>query len=308
VALVAAATLASLGTSCGGGSGPLAITSPTATQNFPSGSVTGLPASIDRQNQTLTATLDSQHFDFRSPATGIRVELMTPASTVAGLDDVFGVQAIDQLHLEAGYDLLAEVDGMDSVQAVNLLNGLNPDGSSNGSLPGPPNGTQPVYAVRLFISGDFRRTFTLPSGQPTTQAIPQNTETGKSLFGIASATEGAAIVQASSDDLEAGPLEIDRPVASSLAHELGHAAAGVSDDLAELPRPGVPALPNSATPSLMNTFPYFRTLDLAKGGVIDCNLNSLGSGPQTSNSCSRLLSGFSCQNSVPSNVPLDFTE
>lgn len=138
--------------------------------------------------------------------------------------------------------------------------------------------------------------------------VPQNTETGKSEFGVASLLEGATVVQASAPaghDLEAGALRIDRPVASSLAHELGHAAAGVGDNEDEQKQPGL-SLPKNE-PSIMNSFPFFRSLSFG-GASTNC---SSSSGPVTTTTtqafCGRLLNGFSCDNST-SQSPLDYTE
>lgn len=111
------------------------------------------------------------------------------------------------------------------------------------------------------------------------------------------------IAQAWNQDLEAGALMVDRPVVSSLTHELLHVAAGVQDVVGEEPIPNRPALPAAGAPSAMNSFPYFRSLQIAPSSVDDC------SGVPVANTdaiCGRILNGYTCAGT--GSFSFDYTE
>jgi len=187
--------------------------------------------------------------------------------------------------------------------AINLANGLNPDGMPNPSIPDPsPGGAPGPVPIRVFVVKGFKRMNPV-EGQPAIP-IPPDPQTGISAFGqtffgtISGAPNDAVIVQAQSGDVEAGPLKKDRPVASSLAHELAHVLAGVQDNANEVsPFNGQPVdLPLPGQPSVMNSFPFFRSLDVGSGTEVqDCEGALIGTGqPGTNTMCTRALNGYEC--------------
>lgn len=111
-------------------------------------------------------------------------------------------------------------------------------------------------------------------------------------------------------DTEAGALVVDRPVASSLAHELLHVMTGVDDNRDEKPLDTRPvALPTGAAPgcsdptcagSVLNSFPFFRNLSVGNATLAACEPPVPIS--STEELCERALGGFNCT------IDLDFTD
>lgn len=77
---------------------------------------------------------------------------------------------------------------------------------------------------------------------------------------------------------------------------------GLQDNLNEQPQPGIPLLPTPGEASLMNTFPYFRSLSIGNAVINDCGGNQISSNPAVI--CARLIDGFAC----PASIPVDYTE
>jgi len=189
-------------------------------------------------------------------------------------------------------------------EALHLANGMNPNGSPNPAIPDPSPGDAPgPVPLRAFVVKRFLRMNPAGPEAPAIQ-VPQDAQTGISTFGqtffgtITGGPNDLALVQARSGDVEAGPLRKDRPVASSLAHELAHVLAGVQDNANEVsPFNGQPVdLPLPGQPSVMNTFPFFRSLDVGSGTEVqDCEGALIGTGqPGTNTMCTRALNGYRC--------------
>jgi len=229
---------------------------------------------------------------------------------------------------------ILELVAFDAVQsstptqaAINLAMGLNPSGSMNPSIPDPSSGGAPgPVPIRVFVVKGFKRMN--PDADSDPQAapipIPPDPQTGISAFGWAffgrdDAAQDLALVQARSGDLEAGPLKRDRPVASSLAHELVHVLGAVQDNRDEEPDPPNDqpvALPTPGEPSVMNSFPFFRSLEVGglDSGVAvpdDCDVTGEVPNGQAGVDfiCTRALNGFSCPDPSSGDVkgPFDFT-
>ena len=207
-----------------------------------------------------------------------------------------------------------------SEEAIQVALGNNPDGSPSDLIPDRTLAGPEPDAVRVFVVGHLLRAHLDGSGQRLGDpvSIPQDTETGTALFALAlvgsdTAASDLVIAQAQSGDLEAGTLRTSRPVVSSLAHELLHALAAIQDNALETsPENGqLVDLPTPADPSAMNSFPFFRSLQIgATGGPVvvrdACEPfgGSIGVGPAAlATVCRRMLEGFTCIGR-----DLDFTE
>lgn len=218
----------------------------------------------------------------------------------------------------AGSNLVLMRDFALSREVGNLvLRGLLPDDSNSDPGNRIPD---PVMAgsasVRVFVAKKFTRQ-EHEGGVLMTSDIPQDTETGISQFAQAffqvqlnfendslQKPADAVIVQAQSGDLEAGALRTARPVASSLAHELVHVLAGVQDSAAEQIGSGSQsfAFPVPGDPSVMNSFPFFRSLRIGSTAPADC-VGTAGGVPTTAALCGRILNGYTCGGPA-----IDFTE
>jgi len=219
----------------------------------------------------------------------------------------------------AGADLVLKRDGAFSREVGDLvLRGVLPDGSRSDPGNRIPD---PVMAgpasVRAFVAKTFKRAETQGTDAEIRFDIPQDTETGISQFAQAffqvqlnfeddslQKPADAVIVQARGVDLEAGSLKTARPVASSLAHELVHVLAGVQDSAAERIGSGSQsfAFPVPGDPSVMNSFPFFRSLQIGSTAPADC-VGTAGGVPSTAALCGRILNGYTCDSPA-----IDFTE
>lgn len=197
--------------------------------------------------------------------------------------------------------------------AVNLAMGLNPDGTPNASIPDPsPGGAAGPVPIRIFAVHRFLRMNPVDGQMPI--EVPQEPETGISIFAnaffgnVSGNAKDVVLLQVRDGDLEGDTLQVDRPVASSLAHELMHVLAGVQDNANEVaPGNGEPLdLPTPGQPSVMNSFPFFRSLSVGSGALVrDCDEGSIGMDPSGTDAiCSRALDGYACALAGP----FDFTE
>jgi len=219
----------------------------------------------------------------------------------------------------AGADLVLKRDGAFSREVGDLvLRGVLPGGLDPGDRIPNPVMAGPA-AVRVFVAKTFKRAETQGTAEIRFD-IPQDTEAGISQFAQAffqvqqnfedvslQKPADAVIVQASGLDLEAGSLRTARPVASSLAHELAHVLAGVQDTAAEaLGSSEIPfAFPDPSNPSVMNTFPFFRSLQVGSTVLTDCSEQEAGDVSDTTELCRRIVSGYACGTGIPA---IDFTE
>ena len=221
----------------------------------------------------------------------------------------------------AGADLVLEREGAFSTQVEDLvLRGNPPDSDSDPGNRIPSPVMAGPAAVRVFVARTLQRLELEPDGSTSMEMfIPQDAETGISQFGQAffqvalsfenaglQSPADAVIVQTSSVDLEAGTLRTARPVASSLAHELVHVLGGVQDSAAEAATIDRPfAFPAPADPSVMNSFPFFRSLRVGSTVLTDCSGQATGDVPDTTELCRRVVSGYACGAGRPA---IDFTE
>ena len=212
--------------------------------------------------------------------------------------------------------LLYNLDGTLTNQAINLATGVLPDGNDpNNVIPSRALGDGNPSPVRVFIAGKFRRRIIDSGGNPQTVEISQDTEDGISQFGEAFSgnnpyAQDAIIVQSQAMDLEAGTLKVDRPVMSSFSHELMHVIAAIDDNANEKPANPPTSnqpihLPTPTQPSLMNSFPFFRSLAIGNASVGDsCDPSVIVSGKAGLDlACKRVLSSSTCPLGV-----FDFTE
>lgn len=256
-----------------------------------------------------------------SPANGV---LLTGPTGIAlpGLDPSFvelgsGGQPV-VVQDAAGADLVLEREGAFSIEARRMIvSGLLPSANADPGNRIPNPIMAGPAAVRVFVARTFRRVELAPDGSTSMQMfIPQDTETGISQFGqaffqipvdfedaLGAMPADAVIVQTSSVDLEAGTLRTARPVASSLAHELVHVLGGVQDSAAEAATIDRPfAFPAPEDPSVMNSFPFFRSLRIGSTAPANC-AGSAGGVPTTTALCGRILNGYACEGPA-----IDFTE
>lgn len=218
----------------------------------------------------------------------------------------------------AGADLVLMRNGALSLEARRLVvSGLLPSSNSDPGNRIPNPVMAGPAAVRVFVAKTFKRQETEGGTTMMEFDIPQDTETGISQFGQAffqipvdfedlqqQMPADAVIVQARSGDLEAGALKTARPVASSLAHELAHVLGGVQDSGAEQIGSGTQsfAFPAPSDPSVMNSFPFFRSLRIGSTAPVDC-VEAAGGVPSTAVLCGRILNGYTCGGPA-----IDFTE
>lgn len=247
----------------------------------------------------------------REPVTGA---LLPPLGGGLAFEDQIDIQAVQlpqgALPLVAYDETQTELSDM----AIDLALGNNPNGSPNAAIPKPStSGAAGPVPIRAFVVDRFQRgEFAADGTLVRVHEIPQDTEAGTSQF--AEAFFGSKIVkdfvlmQARDGDLEGDSLQQARPVASSLAHELVHVAAGIQDNANEVAViNGQPLdLPTPAQPSVMNSFPFFRSLRIGSGTFVrDCDEGFLGAGAAGDDAmCARMLGGYTCAASSF----FDFTE
>jgi hypothetical protein len=249
----------------------------------------------------------------------------TPSATLPGLESRLQLVATDTtVRNQTAYDLLLSVldlgDPILSPEAEILLAGRLPDTNDdpNNEIPDPgafgcsagPLGCASPLDFRVFVSGRFRREVMTPLGV-TVVELPQHSEQGLSQFGEALFSEPASqaiFLQTRLGDSETGALGTDRPVLSSLAHEFVHIIAGIQDNAEEEGEAqGLPmALPLGPDfSSLMNSFPFFRSLVLGSASSAECPPFA----PKVSSLdeiCQRILVGYECPASAGER--LDYTE
>jgi len=198
--------------------------------------------------------------------------------------------------------------------ALNVAMGLNPNGTPNASIPDPSaGGAAGPVPIRVFVVNRFQRMNPILGGAPID--VPQEPETGISIFANAffgqdDIAQDLVLLQARDGDLEGDTLQVDRPVGSSLAHELVHVLGAVQDNFREVGFD--PALPAPDAPSITNSFPFFRSLAVGEPGspvqaADDCalGLEFVPTGQAGLDAlCTRALNGFSCLDKGP----FDFTE
>lgn len=202
-----------------------------------------------------------------------------------------------------------------SQMAMNVARGRLPNGSPSTMVPDPsPGGAAGPVPIRVFVVNRFQRMNPVAGGSPL--EVTQDSETGVSIFanaffGSDDDAQDLVLAQARDGDLEGDSLQVDRPVASSLAHELVHVLGAVEDNADEVA--DIPNLPTQGSPSVMNSFPFFRSLEVGDPGsqvTLPDSCALVGGGIPNGQAgidaiCTRVLDGFS---SCLGNGPFDFTE
>jgi len=229
---------------------------------------------------------------------GVDLGLTSPplAPTLSGVDaDLTVTDAL-------GFELVLTRDLDRSEEVENLVvNGEMPGGGDPLNLiPNPVAAGQST--IRVFVAGSLFDVQTVGGLEVKRTTYNQNTENQPSAFAeaffprpfLSDPGFDAIIMQSSeaSQDLEGGALRIDRPVASSLTHELVHVAAAVHDSENEDPSVLPIAHPATSAPSIMNSFPYYRALNIPDTSVAECD-DPLGS-VDTLTVCRRILDGYDC--------------
>lgn len=175
----------------------------------------------------------------------------------------------------------------------NLDAGLLPSGAEDpeNTIPDPFDlGGDTPFDVRVFISGKFRQEVTTPNGVVTFDSL---------ILAQTRAETDSIFYSTPFADTEPEARLIDRPVASSLMHELVHVATAADDNTNpnEVVGPLDPG-------SVLNSSPTFSSLTVGNAQITACRMEVAVPVDDTEDLCIRALEGFICG---PSPV-FDFTD